>query len=186
MEIKLQQAVMADYDSVLSFYDDVMERTPDITLHAHWQKGKHPTAEGLKALIEDGDLYLCKENETIVGALALPMYQEGDYHAVAWSRQAADDEVAVIHVLAVSPDRQGSGIGSGIVREAISLARQKGMKSIRLDIVDSNTPARRVYEGLGFVYRGTQHLYAENSGWLDFCFFEYDLVTPGTFVPVPS
>ena len=36
----------------------------------------------------------------------------------------------------------------------------------------SNTPAHRIYERLGFEYRGMQHLYAENTGWTDFYFFE--------------
>ena len=44
--MKLQQACMTDYESVLAFYDDVTERTPEIERFARWQKGKHPTAEG--------------------------------------------------------------------------------------------------------------------------------------------
>ena len=37
----------------------------------------------------------------------------------------------------------------------------------------SNTPAHKIYERLGFEYRGKQHLYAENTGWTDFYFFDY-------------
>ena len=37
----------------------------------------------------------------------------------------------------------------------------------------SNTPAHKIYKALGFEYRGKQHLYAENTGWTDFYFFEY-------------
>ena len=40
-----------------------------------------------------------------------------------------DDEVAVIHILAVSPDRQGEGIGSEMIREAIHLAQPKGLNT---------------------------------------------------------
>ncbi len=61
------------------------------------------------------------------------MYQGEDYRAIEWSRDVADNEVAVIHILAVSPDKQGSGIGSEIIRVAIRLAESKGMKAIRLD-----------------------------------------------------
>ena len=49
----------------------------------------------------------------------------------------------------------------------------KGMQAIRLDALASNTPAHKIYERLGFEYRGKQHLYAENTGWTDFYFFEY-------------
>ena len=164
---------MTDYESVLSFYDDVTERTPEIVRYARWQKGKHPTADGIKSYIQEGSLYLYKEQDAIVGAMAVTMYQGEDYHARDWSRNVADDEVAVIHILAVSPDKQGTGIGSKMIREAIQLAHNNGMKAIRLDALATNAPAHKIYERLGFGYRGKQHLYAENTGWTDFYFFEY-------------
>ena len=39
----MQKASLTDYESVLSFYDDVTERTPVIKRYARWQNGKHPT-----------------------------------------------------------------------------------------------------------------------------------------------
>ena len=78
----------------------------------------------------------------------------------------------MIHILAVCPDCQGKGIGSEMVREAINFAKEKGMQAIRLDALAYNIPAHRMYERLGFEYRGKQHLYAENTGWTDFYFFE--------------
>ena len=170
--MKLNQAEIEDYDSIIAFYDDVTEHTPNIAVYARWSKRKHPTLEGIKAYIEEGSMYLYKEEKVIVGAVAVTMYQGEDYHAIEWSQQVADDKAAVIHILAVSPDYQGKGIGSEMVREAINLAKEKGMQAIRLDALASNTPAHRMYERLGFEYRGKQHLYAENTAWTDFYFFE--------------
>ena len=172
--MKLQQATIEDLDDILAFYEYVTDNTPDIANYAQWQKGKHPTAEGIKAFATEGNMYLYKEND-IVGAVALTMYQEECYHRIEWSMPLADDEVAVIHILAVSPDKQGAGIGANIVRESIRLAKEKGIKSVRLDATATNTPVHRLYERLGFVCKGKQHLYAENTGWLDFFFFEYDI-----------
>ena len=76
----LQQASITDYESILSFYNDVMDHTPGIERYARWQKGKHPTAEGIKAYIQEGSLYLYKEQDAIIGAMALPMYQCGKQH----------------------------------------------------------------------------------------------------------
>lgn len=171
--MRIDKATQEDFDTIIAFYDDVTERTPEIATYARWSKGKHPTADGIRAYIDEGSMYLYKEKEEIVAAMALPMYQGEDYHAIEWSRQVNDNEVVVIHILAVSPDSQGNGIGSEMIREAIRLAQEKGMKSIRLDALASNTPAHRLYERLGFEYRGKQHLYAENTGWTDFYFFEY-------------
>lgn len=171
--MKIELATIEDYESILAFYDDVTDRTPDMECFARWQKRKHPSIDGIRAYIEEGSMYLYKENDTIVGAMAVTMYQGEDYHAIKWSQQVFDNEAAVIHILAVSPDAQGKGIGSEMIREAIRLGWTNGMKAIRLDALASNTPAHRIYKSLGFEYRGKQHLYAENTGWTDFYFFEY-------------
>ena len=156
--MRLELATQNDFDAIIAFYDDVTERTSEMATYARWSKGKHPT--------------IYRNNGKIVGAMAVTMYQSEDYHAIDWSQQVADDEVAVIHILAVSPDYQGKGIGSEMIREAIRIALSKGMQAIRLDALASNTPAHKLYERLGFEYRGKQHLYAENTGWTDFYFFE--------------
>ena len=171
--MRLNRATIEDYESIIAFYNDVTDRTPDMERFARWIKGLHPTNDGIRAYIEEGSIYLYKENDAIVGAMAVTMYQGVDYHAIEWSQQVEDNEAAVIHILAVSPDAQGKGIGSEMIREAIRLARANGMKAIRLDALASNTPAHKIYKTLGFEYRGKQHLYAENTGWTDFYFFEY-------------
>ena len=171
--MRLDVATQNDFDAIIAFYDDVTERTPEMATYARWSKGKHPTVEGIRAYINEGSMYLYRENDTIIGAMAVTMYQGEDYHSIEWVRQVGDDEVAVIHILAVSPDKQGEGIGSEMIREAIRMALSKGMKAIRLDALASNKPAHRIYERLGFEYRGKQHLYAENTGWTDFYFFEF-------------
>ena len=170
--MRLDVATQNDFDAIIAFYDDVTERTPEMATYARWSKGKHPTVEGIRAYINEGSMYLYRENDTIIGAMAVTMYQGEDYHAIDWSQQVADDEVAVIHILAVSPGYQGKGIGSEMIREAIRLASSKGMQAVRLDALASNTPAHKIYKRLGFEYRGKQHLYAENTGWTDFYFFE--------------
>ena len=131
--MRLELATKNDFDAIIAFYDDVTERTPEMGTYARWQKGKHPTEEGISAYINEGSMYIYRERGVIVGAMAVTMYQG----------------------------------------EAIRLAQNNGMQAIRLDALASNTPAHKIYERLGFEYRGQQHLYAENTGWTDFYFFEY-------------
>ena len=170
--MKLDKATINDFESIIKFYDDVILRTPEMETYARWKKGQHPTAEGIKAYMEEGSMYLYKKNDTIVGAMAVTMYQGEDYHAIEWAKHVEDNDASVIHILAVNPDYQGTGVGAEMIREAINLSADSGMKSIRLDALASNTPAHKIYKRIGFEYRGKQHLYAENTGWTDFLFFE--------------
>ena len=80
---------------------------------------------------------------------------------------------AIITIIVLYSLRALAGIGSEMIREAIRMAESKGMQAVRLDALASNTPAHKIYKCLGFDYRGKQHLYAENTGWTDFYFFEY-------------
>ena len=170
--MKFDKATINDFELVIRFYDDVTLRTPEMETYARWKKGQHPTEEGIKAYIEEGSMYLYKENDAIAGAMAVTMYQGEDYHAIEWAKHVEDNEASVIHILAVNPDYQGTGVGAEMIREAINLSVDSGMKSIRLDALASNTPAHKIYKRIGFEYRGKQHLYAENTGWTDFLFFE--------------
>ena len=60
-----------------------------------------------------------------------------------------------------------------MVRKAIELARETGMKAIRLDVLENNYPAENLYIGFGFQYRDTLKMYYEDTGWTNFKLFEY-------------
>ena len=67
--MKIELATIEDYESIISFYDDVTDRTPDMEQYARWKKGLHPTHDGIRAYIEEGSMYLYKENGATVGAM---------------------------------------------------------------------------------------------------------------------
>lgn len=50
----------------------------------------------------------------------------------------------------VAPAQRGKGIGKFLVSWAMDWARSKGYRKIKLEVSESNGPARHVYEELGF------------------------------------
>ena len=91
----LQRANPGDFFSIIAFYDDVIERTPNVEKYARWQKGKHPKEESIRAYIEEGSMYLYKEQGVIEGVMAVTMYQGEDYHAIEWSKKVQDRKSVV-------------------------------------------------------------------------------------------
>ena len=63
-----------------------------------------------------------------------------------------------LHAFAVEPDIHGQGLGSKMLQFCIEKARSEGYKALRLDIVPTNIPARRLYEKNGFQYVGEADL----------------------------
>ena len=125
--------------------------------------------------MEKGELYLAMIENDVAGMAAIVMHQEKEYESISWAQDLTNDQVATIHLLAVCPNYRGMRLGIEIMEEAIKLARENGKKSFRLDVLKSNLPAQRMYEQAGFAQRGEQNLYAENTEWFDFLFYEKSL-----------
>jgi len=169
----MRTCVLSDLPNLLDFYQLVINETEDMPVHAHWVYGQHPTEELITDYVRRGNMY-CSENGTdITAAVAVTPYQPEDYHGVDWQVALEDDEVAVVHLLAVHPHYRNRGCAKALMREVISQAKRKGQKAVRLDALVCNTPAHRLYESLGFQKRDVRHWYAENTGWFDFWLFEY-------------
>ncbi len=161
-----------DFESVKSKYIDVIENTPDIEKTARWEYGKHPTDESLRAYIDRGEMYVLTDGEEIAGMAVIMMYQEDEYLGIPWKDNLTNDEVATVHLLAVCPDHRGKSLGVRILEEAMEIALRNGKKVLRLEVLKSNLPAQRMYDRAGFVFRGEQRLYAENTGMMDFLYYE--------------
>lgn len=165
-----------DFIRIRSKYIEVIERTSNMSIYARWVYGQHPTDAMIQSYIDNNEMYMLMDKQSIAGMMAITMSQDKDYRDVEWKIELEDSEVAVIHILAVIPEYQQMGIGKRMIEEAISLAKQNGKKAVRLDALASNTPAHHMYERMGFEYRGKANLFAENTGWTDFFFFELILI----------
>ena len=55
----------------------------------------------------------------------------------------------------VHPAMRGKGIGTRLLEAVFDFARAKGFGSVRLQVVDTNPDARRLYERMGFVATAT-------------------------------
>lgn len=52
--------------------------------------------------------------------------------------------------IAVSPDMRGKGIGTMLLDRLKQYARDEGYRTLRLDVINTNPAARRLYERVGF------------------------------------
>ena len=168
----MQLVLAGDLAVIREKYIEVIEHTKNMNIHAKWIYGQHPTDAMIQSYIDRQEMYLFMDGQNVAGMTAITMYQGEDYHEIPWSQNLKDDEVASLHILTITPEYQGKDMSKRMMAEIISLAMKKGKKAIRLDALASNIPAQHMYEKLGFVYRGKRNLYAENTGWTDFLYYE--------------
>lgn len=152
METALEfvQAQETEYEKVRVFYHSLIDEMQRIGNIITWVKDVYPAPEFLRASAAAGDLYLGMEDGEIAAAMVLNHDANDAYRQAQWPTPAQDSEVMVIHALGVHPRFGGRGLGGQMVEAAIALARESGIKAIRLDVLAGNDPARRIYVAHGF------------------------------------
>lgn len=169
------QAKPEDFDAVRAFYHSLIDDMEAAGGIITWVKDVYPSPEFLRGSLRDGTLHLGMEDGQIAAAMVLDSEANEAYPRDVWKVAAADSQVMVIHALGVHPRFGGKGLGAKMTQAAIAIAREQGMKAVRLDVLKGNEPARRIYLKCGFEPVGWVQMYYENTGLADFELFEYAL-----------
>lgn len=118
-------------------------------------KGGFPSDEMVKNAIAEKDQFIGIEDGQIVAAYIMNHDCDEAYHTVRWLTDAEDKEMAVLHALRVLPEYGGRGYSKQLVQHAIDTARERGLKSIRLDCIEGNDIPQKMYMSFGFAYVDT-------------------------------
>ncbi len=73
------------------------------------------------------------------------------------------DSVGHLISIAVCPSRRRKGVGETLVLEAIRILSELGAHKLRLECRESNLPAQKMYEKMGFEFIGTIFQYYGNE-----------------------
>lgn len=114
-------------DELSDFYDRVVTY---LEAHINYPKWSHayPCRKSVEAAIHRGDQYACLEDGRIVGAAVMNDNPGGAYEKGDWSCDLQEGEYLILHSLAADPERQGCGIGDFMVKCALSLQKQMGIR----------------------------------------------------------
>lgn len=104
-----------------------------------------PLVANMSALANIGDIILCEDAGTLIGAVAyMPPFSERDaFFEQSW---------ALIRMLVVAPDQRGRGIGRLLIEACIDRARRNSVATIGLHTSPMMETALSMYLRLGFEY----------------------------------
>lgn len=164
-----------EFQKVRLFYHSMIEAMKNIEYKPGWEKDVYPASEFLQDSINFGELFIGESDQKIAAAMVVNHeYNEG-YQKVKWPTLAKPREITVIHALGVHPDFAGQGLAKVMVGKVLSLAKEKGQKVVRLDVLGGNIPAKKLYTKMGFKYIDTTQMYYEDTGWTNYELYEYTL-----------
>lgn len=160
MPLTFIQARPEDTAAVQQLYRTIIDHLGDTIDYPRWHQVGHPGPELIATWITAGELYTVRDgaDNKILGAVVLNHDTADGYRHAAWAIDAPPEQVVVVHALGVLPERAGQGIARFILDATVDLARQQGMRAIRLDVYVDNTPALRLYTGYGFTDLGCHRL----------------------------
>ena len=116
------------------------------------------------------ELYVLADGGDIAACVIANAEKVDGYSDAPW--QIDSDEVIVLHVLAVHPDHRGKGLARRLVENVIEQERKAGKKALRLDVIENNTTAEKLYQKLSFQYIQTKTLYYDVVGEMTFKLYE--------------
>ncbi|MHC0035380.1 GNAT family N-acetyltransferase [Pseudoneobacillus sp. C159] len=131
----------------------------------------YPNKDYFEHCIENQDLFVLKDDATVLGHVVLNEWQSEEWENILWQ----GINPIVIHSLIISPKWQGKGTGTRFVGLCEEYAREKGYKSIRLDAFSGNPTAIRLYEKLGYQKRGSVFFSSKPEGHQEYICFEKEL-----------
>ncbi|HEU5047453.1 MAG TPA: ribosomal protein S18-alanine N-acetyltransferase [Rickettsiales bacterium] len=124
---------------------------------------RQPDTEALAAIHRS-----CFETPWDAQAIAELLYYSGtqalvaqDYTGFALTRTIYDE--LEILTLAVSPEHRRHGIGKALLEAILNWAREKGVKTIFLEVRISNEAAQELYKNAGFELLNTRKDYYRNA-----------------------
>lgn len=173
--LNIRQAVPGDMPAILELYDGITDRFQAQVGNTGlgWRRGVYPIEADFQKAIDAGTLYVGELEGALAAGMVLTQGTDKTYGNPPWRVDAADGETAVIHTLGVSPALSGRGLALEMIQGAVAVARERGWKALRLDVLDSNAAAQRLYERAGFVYIETKQIWYKSTGLASFLLYEY-------------
>lgn len=172
MKNRIVQAKEEQFEEVRDFYWNLIEGMESMPYKPGWEKGIYPSDAFLKESLKNRELYVYIRDERLIAAMVLNQECNEGYAGTQWSIEAKGEEVTVLHALGVDCAYQSKGIARKMVLKAIDSTKTNHRKTIRLDVLNGNKPALRLYEGTGFRCVRKVSMYYEDTGWTDFFLFE--------------
>ncbi len=164
MHITIELGKENEIDEIENLYNDLNDYLAMGVNYPGWKKDIYPIRQNAIDGVKNRNLYVAKNNGTIVGSIILSHEPEQAYYNVKWGVEAIYSEVLVIRTFVVHPKFMQCGVGKTLIEFVDEFSIKSKFKSIRLDVYEANIPAIKLYEKCGFTYIDTVDLGLKKYG----------------------
>lgn len=148
--MEIRKATKKDIDQIEKIYENIHDEEEKGLATIGWIRNVYPTRKTAEDALGRGGLFVMEEEGKIVAVAVINQIQVEEYKYAAWKHSAKEDEIMVLHGLAVDPYQKGKGCGRAFVAFYEDYAKQHHCNALRMDTNARNTRARSLYHKLGY------------------------------------
>jgi ribosomal protein S18 acetylase RimI-like enzyme len=145
----IRRCSSADIDQVMALVHRVVPMMR-ASGNLQWDE-EYPNVQVFEKDVRLRQLWVADVEGEIAGFAAITTDQEPEYADVGWD---ISEQAIVVHRLAVDPAFQGKGIAAALMVQAETVARERGVKVLRVDTNAQNQVTQRLFPKLGYVLAG--------------------------------
>ena len=153
--MEIRRAKKVDIDSLEKIYESIHDGEEKGLTTIGWIRDIYPTRKTAEDALNRNDLFVMVDENKIVAVAVINQIQVDEYKYAAWKHSAKDDEIMVLHGLAVDPCQKGKGYGKAFVAFYENYAKEHKCAALRMDTNVRNSRARSLYQSLGYEEIGT-------------------------------
>ena len=151
---EILRAHPSDLDAIEQIYTRVHDDEEKGLATTGWIRGVYPIRETAEQALKRDDLFVLKAEGKVVATGIINKIQVDVYKDIGWKHSVPDEEVMVLHTLAVDPLEKGKGYGKAFISFYEAYAREHCCRELRIDTNAINQRARAMYQKLGYEERG--------------------------------
>ncbi len=148
--LKIRMATPNDIDAIGTIYENIHDEEEKGLTTIGWARNVYPTRKTAENALARKDLFVMENEGKIVAVAVINQIQVDEYKYAAWKHDTGDDEIMVLHGLAVDPHQKSKGYGSAFVTFYEKYAKKHGCPALRMDTNERNERARALYQRLGY------------------------------------
>lgn len=172
--ITLRKAKIEQSQTILEFYQNTIDSIKGSEFKPKWSRD-YPNLEFIEKSIEKKELHICSKDNEIIACAVLNNHFNPEYENINWICDAKPHEIIIIHAFAVDSNHTGKGIGKEVFNQIKANAFKNNIMTIRIDIIDGNIGARKVFKKFGFEYVDSAEIFHPAVGLEKFHLYEYIL-----------
>jgi GNAT superfamily N-acetyltransferase len=141
----IRKAVLEDLEDIM---DIIKETISEMHSYNNYQWDKnYPQEKDFINDIQDGCLFAVERDGKLVGFVCINKIEPDEYSGLNW---ALNEDVMVIHRMAVNPSSRRSGIGMEIMNFAEELALKNKVRYLKTDTYSINTKMNALFVTCGY------------------------------------